>query len=132
MRNLLLAVALVAWACAEGVAPPRQLDKAADATADATGEEAATLVQSPSDREQGAQRDDEREEDPTPAPTLVEQAIPDPPTSQLATDGSNEKLDRLKRKLWELQRMVEAYKEFYFSRREWRSTCAMPAHRTIH
>ena len=31
MRSLLLAVVLVSWACAEGVAPPRQFDKAADA-----------------------------------------------------------------------------------------------------
>jgi len=49
----------VSWACAEGVAPPRQFDKAADATADAPEEEAATLVQSPVDREREVQRDDE-------------------------------------------------------------------------
>jgi len=123
MRNLLLAVVLVSWACAEGLAPPRQLDKAADATADATGEEAATLVQTPVDREQEAQRDDEQEEDPTPAPTsnfnydewtaalptLGKPKIPGAPFPYLEDEDERGLYDRMRRlrwAVWEYERYV--------------------------
>jgi len=61
MSSLILAVlVLMSWACAEGVAPPRQYDKAADASADATEEKAASSVQAPEEQEGEQERQEEQ------------------------------------------------------------------------
>ena len=107
--------------CAEGVAPPRQFDKAPNATADATEEKAATLVQAPEEQEQ--------EEDPTPAPannfnydewtaplpTSGKPKIPCAPFPYLEDKGRKGTFDRMRRlrcALWE-------YERYNAVRREW-------------
>ena len=128
MRGLILAV-LVTWGCAEGVSPPRQFDKAADAT----GEKAATLVQAPVDREQAdpqeeqeEQQEEEQEEaqmTSTPAesfdyeewtaelPTRGRPLVPEPPFPYLEAGGKKEIFDRLRRLrwvVWEYEKSVRA------------------------
>ena len=119
MRNLLLAVVLVSWACAE----PRQYTQP-HPTADATGEEAAALVQAPGDREREEEQEEEQEEQeeseepeqPTPAPvkpfsydewtaeppTHGEPKIPGPPYPHLEAGGKKELYDRIRRLRWYL------------------------------
>lgn len=128
MRSLLLAL-LVLWGCAEGVAP-RQYDKAPNASADATGEEAATLVQAPeeqADEQEEQEQQEEQEEQEqmtaTPAesfdyeewtaalPTRGRPLIPGPPFPYLEAGGKKEIFDRLRRLrwvVWEYEKSVRA------------------------
>ena len=104
MRSLLLAAILVSWACAEGVAPPRQFDQAADASADTTGEEAATLVQAPEEQEQEEQEEQAKafsyEEWTAEPPTRGEPKIPGYPFPYLEAGGKKELYDRIRRLRW--------------------------------
>lgn len=121
MRGLILAV-LVTWGCAEGVAP-RQFDTAPNATADATGEKAASSVQAP--EEQAEQQDEEQEEQMTamPAesfdyeewtaelPTRGRPLVPGPPFPYLEAGGKKEIFGRLRRLrwfVWEYEKSVGA------------------------
>ena len=92
MRFLLLAI-LVSWACAEGAEPPRQFDTAPNATADATGEEAATLVQAPDEQE-------EQEEWTAVPPKLGKPKVSGPPYPHLNEDSKRGLFDALRKLRW--------------------------------
>ena len=135
MRNLLLAVVLVAWACAEGVAPTRQTAPQ-NATADATEEEAATLVQAP--EEQAEEQEEEQEEEEQAAttppkpfsydewtaepPTRGEPKIPGPPFKYVDAGGKKEIFDRIRRLRWAMLRydmMLFAHEAWIIDWEEW-------------
>ena len=102
MRSLLLAVVLVSWACAEGVAPPRPLD-----TADATEEKAATLVQAPEEQEQ--------EEWTAAPPKLGKPKVSGPPYPHLNEDsrlGLFDALRKLRWLVWEYEQAVRVEQSY--------------------
>jgi len=135
MRSLLLAVMLMSWACAE----PRQYTQPRP-TADATGEEAATLVEAPGDREREEEQEEEQEEEepeePTPAPvkpfsydkwtaeppTRGEPKIPGPPFPHVEAEGKKglyERIRRLRWDIWPMDRVLFSQEAWVKNWEEW-------------
>ena len=111
IRTLLLAV-LVSWGCADVAAPPKQFNNAADASADATEEEAATLVQAP----------EEQEEWTAEAPTLGKPKVPGPPYPHLNEDsrrGLFDTLRKLRWSVWEYEQAVRVERSYLHKWEVW-------------
>ena len=129
MRSLLLAI-LVAWACAEGVAPPRQTPP----------QNATASVQAPEEQSEEPQeeREEEQQEEPqeeqeavkafsydewiAEPPVLGEPKIPGPPFPHLEAGGKKEAFDHLRRLRWDTwlrERVVLAEEAWIENWEEW-------------